>query len=79
MSNTFEDGYGEFNFHSDHSSVQAQLIVKRFDDLFWNYDFDIFNDKGPSSTSSYLIVNDEKIKKYIDPVAFVEYRFPNHT
>lgn len=53
--------------------------MKRFDDLFWNYDFDIFHDTGPKNTSSYLIVDPVKIMNYIDPSAFIEYRFPNNT
>ena len=35
LSNTYNDGFSSFNFNKDNSSVQAQFIVKRFDDTFW--------------------------------------------
>jgi hypothetical protein len=72
ISNTFKGKDGFYNFNDSNSQVEAQLIVKAWDDKFWAEDFDIFNDEGPINTTSYLIVNATKLMKYIMPVAFIE-------
>ena len=51
------------------------MIVKAWDDKFWDYNFDIFNDHGPINTTAYLIVNSTKLMKYIMPIAFIEHRY----
>ena len=79
-SNDFTGKYSQFSFNKHESQVQGELLVKAFDDGFWNdNNFDIFYDSGPVNTSSYLIVNATKIMKYFTPVAFVEMRYENGT
>ena len=78
-SNDFTGKYEKFSFNKHESQVQGEFLVKAFDDGFWTHDFDVFYDKGPVNTSSYLIVNATKIMKYFTPVAFVEKRFENGT
>ena len=79
ISNTFKGKDGYYNFNDSNSQVEAQLIVKRWDDKFWDYKLDIFNDEGPKETPAYLIVNATKLMKYIMPVAFIEIRTSSGT
>lgn len=79
ISNEFYGSSGHYNFSKEDSQIEGQFLIKRFDDSFWTHNFDIFNEHGPLNTSSYLIINDTKVLRYITPVAFYEHRFENKT